>query len=412
MSEEFVYPLTAEQNYFYEYQKFAPDSTMYNHYPMLIKLRDFVDTERLIQAIRTTLHAHPAYLTVIDMLNGQPIQKYIPDLITDIPIERISEAEFMTLKDDLIQPFSIDGEALCRFRIFITEKHKYLFWDDHHIVCDGIGKVNFFHDLQKVYDGQKIARDSWFAYLQEREEEKYLPHYNESRKWYEDFYGHHDFCGYPATDFAVLGEGYNKQGLLLIPSGIIDNDLEILRRFHLTRTEFFTTVSLIATSEYNHDPRVLITWCYKGRWKKEHHSITGMMLQDMPVYVNMQSLSFSEIFAAVREQAKVCLRHKDYPYTSLDGKMLEDDKLCVIYQGRIYEAWQKIICEEKLVDMDNKKAGSQNILDIEIMEADHRIDLLFDYAAHRYRPESIQRFADMFVRTTHDLLSAMNGGRL
>ncbi|MBQ7215442.1 MAG: hypothetical protein IJS39_05605 [Synergistaceae bacterium] len=119
--------MTAEQRYFYDYQKAAPDSTIYNHYPMLMRLRDFIDPERLTQAIKTTLRAHPAYLTVIDTLSGRPVQRYIPDLITDIPIERISETEFMTLKDDQIQPFSLEGEALCRFRIFITEKHKYLF---------------------------------------------------------------------------------------------------------------------------------------------------------------------------------------------------------------------------------------------------------------------------------------------
>ena len=60
---------------------------------------------------------------------------------------------------------------------------------------------------------------------------------------------------------------------------------------------------------------------------------------------------FRRYFAAVREQTKSCLAHKDYPYTSLDEKMLEDDKLCVIYQGKIYESRKKIICEEKLVDM-------------------------------------------------------------
>ncbi|MBQ7215441.1 MAG: hypothetical protein IJS39_05600 [Synergistaceae bacterium] len=67
--------------------------------------------------------------------------------------------------------------------------------------------MNFFHDLQKVYDGQKIAPDSWLSYLQEREAAKSAPHYAESRKWHEDFYGHHDFCGYHAADFAVLERG-------------------------------------------------------------------------------------------------------------------------------------------------------------------------------------------------------------
>ena len=56
---------------------------------------------------------------------------------------------------------------------------------------------------------------------------------------------------------------------------------------------------------------------------------------------------FRRYFAAVREQTKSCLAHKDYPYTSLDEKMLEDDKLCVIYQGKIYESRKKKLYVKK-----------------------------------------------------------------
>ncbi|MBQ7215439.1 MAG: hypothetical protein IJS39_05590 [Synergistaceae bacterium] len=48
--------------------------------------------------------------------------------------------------------------------------------------------------------------------------------------------------------------------------------------------------------------------------------------------------------------------------------MLEEDKLCVVYQGQTYDAYSTGTFEN-FVDMENKKASSQNILDIEIMEA-------------------------------------------
>lgn len=100
-----IFNLTAEQRYFYDYQKTAPNSTMYNHFPMLVKLKEWVDVEKLIKSLLKTLEAHPAYLTVIEERNGVPVQRYIPDIINNIPVEKISESELMTLKDDLIQPF-------------------------------------------------------------------------------------------------------------------------------------------------------------------------------------------------------------------------------------------------------------------------------------------------------------------
>ena len=402
-----VYPLTAEQRYFYDYQNTAPDSTMYNHFPMLVKLQDYVDAERLADAIMTTLHAHPAYLTVIEERDGVPVQRYVPDIITGIPIERISEDELMTLKDDLIQPFRW-GEALCRFRLFITEKGKYLFWDDHHIICDGMGKVIFEQDLQRAYDGQDLTPDSWFAYLQEREAMKSSPHYEESRKWYEDNYSHHEFCGYPTADFTQEGVGTNQQGLLRVSSGLNDDNLDVLRHWHLTRTEFFIAVSLFATAEYNLNPSVLITWCNKGRWKKEHHRITGMMIQDMPAFLNVEGLSPEEIASSVRQQVKGCMLHRDYPYASLDERMLADENLCLIYQGRIFTDGPKIPLFAGLLEMQNKHAGSDNILNVEVLETDAGIDLLFDYAVHRYKRTSIERFAGLYVRILHDALREMN----
>ena len=312
----------------------------------------------------------------------------------------------MAVKDDLVQPFHW-GEAMCRFKLFVTEKGKYLFWDDHHIVCDGLGKTIFWRDMQRAYDGQDITPDSWFEYLQEREAEKSLPHYAESRKWYEDNYGSHEFCGYPAADF-VQGGGLNKQGLLSVRSGLADDSLDVLKRYHLTHTEFFIALSLFATAEYNLNPSVLITWCNKGRWKRKHHRITGMMIQDMPAFLNVEGLSIADIASSVRQQVKGCMLHRDYPYMSLDEKMLENENLCLIYQGRLYTDGPVIPLIAELLEMQNKHAGSQNILDIEVIETDDGIDLLFNYAAHMYKPESIERYSQIFIRILHDALRRMN----
>ena len=268
--------------------------------------------------------------------------------------------------------------------------------------------MNFFHDLQKVYDGQKIAPDSWLSYLQEREAAKSSPHYDASRKWYEDNYGHHDFCGYPVTDFDGLGGGHNKQGLLKVSTGLNDDSFDALRSYHLTRTEFFIAISLLATAEYNLNPSVLITWCNKGRWKKEHHRITGMMIQDMPAFLNVEGLSPAEIASSVRQQVKGCMLHRDYPYASLDTRMLADENLCLIYQDRIFTDGPKIPLFAGLLEMQNKHAGSENIFNVEVLETDAGIDLLFDYAVHRYKRTSIERFAGLYVRILHDALREMN----
>lgn len=50
--------------------------------------------------------------------------------------------------------------------------------------------------------------------------------------------------------------------------------------------------------------------------------------------------------------------------------------------------------------------GSQNILDIEIEEFDGVLDVLLDYAAHRYRQDSMERFAEIYARIVQRLIDA------
>lgn len=79
------YPLTTMQRYFYDNQKKAPDSTMYNLWSALVLLHDWVDLERLANSIPKITEAHPAFYSLIEEHNGQPMQRIVPGLIAPPP---------------------------------------------------------------------------------------------------------------------------------------------------------------------------------------------------------------------------------------------------------------------------------------------------------------------------------------
>ncbi len=93
-----MYPLKAEQRYFYDYQMTAPDTTMYNPYPVLLKLRDFVDPEKFSQALMKNLQVHPVFLSVIEEHNGSPVQGYVLAKVPSIPVEKIADADLLRIK--------------------------------------------------------------------------------------------------------------------------------------------------------------------------------------------------------------------------------------------------------------------------------------------------------------------------
>ena len=407
MSEKFEYPLTPEQLYMYERQKEFPDSTMFNIYPVLLKLKDWVDMKKMSASIIKTAQAHPACFSVIEEHNGVPFQKYIPDLITDVKIEKISDAEFQSMINTLVQPFKPD-EAPFRFRLFETEKAKYFFHDAYHVMCDAISKTLWGFDLDKVYAGGELKRDEWFSYLEERERAKNLPHYEESRLYYENLYGNTDWSKYPKTDFS--DEGENKQGLFYRDIELQDDELDMIANYGLTYNEFFSIISLLSTAMFNNSENVINSWTYKGRWKKSHRNIVGSMIMDMPLALKLKNMTVSQIFASVRGQVKGSLLHRDYSYTILDEKSSEDDWLCILYQGELYDVPSQINLFDCMLEINNGSrggGGSENIIDIDFRATEEGIRMLFDYAAHKYKPETIEKFSDVFMECFCKIIKIM-----
>ena len=57
------------------------------------------------------------------------------------------------------------------------------------------------------------------------------------------------------------------------------------------------------------------------------------------------------------------------------------------------------------VDIRKNQAASQTILDMEILDGSEGLILMIDYAASRYKQESMETFRDIFVSTAQALVT-------
>jgi NRPS condensation-like uncharacterized protein len=133
--------------------------------------KDQFEMTKLAEALHTVIHNHPALLTTFDFNDdGDIIQKYTPEIEKDIYVEKLSEFEFDSIKDTLVQPFKIIGGCLYRCRVFETEKHGYIFFDVHHTLFDGTSLKVFMGNIGKVYAGMLPDPDYYYLMLQNRED--------------------------------------------------------------------------------------------------------------------------------------------------------------------------------------------------------------------------------------------------
>ena len=400
------HPLTAEQLYMLDYQLYTPMSTMYNLFSMMKADKDSFDLEKLADAMRTVIRNHPALLTTFHFNeDGDVIQRYTPEVEREIRVEKISEFEFQNLKDTLVQPFQVIGGCLYRCRIFETEKNGYIFFDVHHTLFDGTSLKVFMGNVGKLYMGMMPDPDFYYLMLQKREDVIDTDFYNESKRYFEDRFEGVEWSSYPKIDHESRE---NEMGELFADMGIEQPQLAAMeRRYKISRNEFFITVAALAIAFYNKEYNIKLSWIYNGREDLQMMNTVGLLFRDLPIGLRLQEdHTIRNIFANVHDQVQKGIEHSCYPYVDIHNQVGGSESAYLLYQQDIRDMSGGMDgLNIETVDIRQNQAASQTILDMEILDGSDGLKLMIDYAASRYKDESIERFKDLFLRVAQSLVT-------
>ncbi len=400
------HPLTAEQLYMVDYQLYTPDSTMYNLYTMFKVDKELVDLKLLAEAMDKAIHSHPALLTTFHFQkDGTIVQRYTPEAARELYIEKLTDWEFRNaMKDTLVQPFQIIGGTLYRCRFFETEKAGYVFFDIHHTLSDGSSMKVFMADVFKAFMGGEPEPDYYYLVLQRRDEAPKTDFYEESRKYFESLYDGTEWSCYPRIDHESRD---NEMGEMFAPLGILQPQMNAMERaYKISRNEFFITVAGLAVSFYNETPNVKLSWIYNGREDAETMNTVGLLFRDLPVAFRFHDTdTLREVFNSVHEQVQGGIEHSCYPYVDLHNQVGRAESAYLLYQQDIRDMGGADAFGIETIDIRQNQAASQTILDMEILDGSDGLQLMIDFAASRYKEESIERFRDLFVKIAQSLLT-------
>lgn len=156
-----VYELTGMQKYF----AYIIKGNTTGNLPFTFKLDDCIDLERLKKAIEDTIEAHPGLKAIIKFdKNAYRVFRDDTRKI-EIPIIQLTEEEWKIRQKELLIPFAYKAEDnLFHIYIFKTESAKYLFFDVAHIMGDGITMNILFEDVNKLYCGEPIEKETYTFY--------------------------------------------------------------------------------------------------------------------------------------------------------------------------------------------------------------------------------------------------------
>jgi hypothetical protein len=117
-------------------------------------------------------------------------------------------------------------------------------------------------------------------------------------------------------------------------------------------------------------------------------------------------MTLRDIFAEVREQVKNGIRYSCYPYNVIDALPVEDDDTCVLYQRDLRDVGEFGGLTVEEIEIRQNKAASQSVLDIQILDGEDGLEYVFDYAASRYKKETMSEFQNLFKRVIAAIVNA------
>lgn len=157
-----AYPLTSMMMYF----SYVIAGNTTGNLPFAFRLDDSVDLDRLKDAFRKLMDAHPILKGVIKPTPERYYALFRDDAREmNIPVVDCAEADVEETLRGMLKPFRYrEDDDLVHLYLIRTESHKYMFFDVAHVIGDGITMNVLMEDLKKIYDGEEVPKESYTFY--------------------------------------------------------------------------------------------------------------------------------------------------------------------------------------------------------------------------------------------------------
>ena len=402
--------LTPEQLDIFSYQNYMPNSTMYSLFKLLRFDKNEVDLSRMAKAIEMAIKNHPALRTVLQYNeDGELIQKYDSKISAVVTPEKISEEELDLLKDTLVAPYKVINSPLFRCRLFETEKAAYLYINVHHIIFDGTSFNIFMNSVINAYFGAPLEKDYYYLVLTRRKQMEFTDFYLESHQYHEDTYGNTKWTTFPKFDKKTQE---NKPESLSCKEELSPVHISsVEKKFMVSRNEFFIAVALLSIAISTNKKNVHVSWVYNGRDDMASKTSVGLLCRELSVALRLRNkTNLRDIFAEIHNQVRNGIKYSCYPYMAMKPQNEDGDIACVIYQKDIREGDDFVEMNMERVKIAQNDAAAQSVLDIQILDGEDGLQYVFDYAAGRYRKETMSEFQNLFKHVVAAIVNANTDG--
>lgn len=393
------YPITQTQNGIFVACIANPDTTMYN-IPFLIELSGGIDTERLENAVNDAMAAHPYLHTTLFMNEQGDIRAKRNSELVKVSVKNVGK---LPDESELVRPYKLIGDRLCRAEIYKTDNGNYLFFDFHHIIFDGASSAVLFEDIAAAYSGDTVEPESFTGFetaLKEADNRK-SELYSKAKEYYDGIFRGCDSDCLPKPDKSDKQE---SSGFLTVQT---ETSVTPIRSWceknGITLNAFFNAVFGFVLSRYNFSDEAVFTTIYNGRNRSEIVRSTGMFVKTLPVFCSVDGkLSVKDYVKTIGGQLIGSMENDIYSFSEISSEYDIQPDISIAYQDELVDTLTigHEVCNIKILTLDTAKFP----LSVDVYISDNKLRLLSEYRADMFSEAMVKGFSDAIEKTACEFI--------
>ena len=388
------YPLTKTQEGIYIECISHPEGTEYN-IPLLLKIDNGLDGERLKQAIAEALRAH-SYVNTRLFTDGEgkvcQTAENNPEF-TAADIRELEAPHIESIVGDLIKPYKLLGDRLFRFAV-IHADGLYLFADFHHIIADGTGIKILLEDIGRAYAGQKIEPESFSGFDVSAAEEKKRNgrELEKAKEFYKQLLEEADTDFLPGSDLLPeTKRGSGSLKMLSEPERLLSAKAFCAEN-SLSMNALMLSVFGFVLARFNAEDYSVFTTVYNGRADSRCENTLAMLVKTLPVLVEAGEGKPVELAKKISSRMLDSMSSDIYSFGEISREFGVKSDVMFIWQGADFgfESFCGAPAEEIPLELKDKKAP----FSLQVYERKESLEYITDYDNELYS----EVFAESIVR--------------
>lgn len=328
------YPLTRTQEGIAVECITNPGTTIYN-IPSVIRMESGVDAQRLVEALKATVNAHPYLKTrLFTNENGKIRAKRLDDSEPNIAYIEGEEPVI----EELVRPFDLFADELYRLKVYHNANGCALFADFHHIVFDGTSESIFFRDLDKAYAGEKLAKENYTGFEAALDEEnaRETDAFKKAEDYYHKIFDDCDTDNLPPSDPELTEAGLGSVRLDLSLSS--EELAKACKKYGVSESAFFNSAFGYALCRLSGKDDTVYTTVYNGRSDSRKENSVSMYVKTLPVRcIFGKDMRVSECIQSIGKQILDSMSNDIYSFADISDTFGIRSDVMFVYQGEDFD---------------------------------------------------------------------------